>query len=141
MADFAGFSSQDLADFFGISPTQAAALALVAMGGAPSADLQGIDPSRLNPGGDIVGGLQHLSEHPKGSHYHGDFNVKDIGLNLATGGFYGLGKGLYNTTQTGKLSDAFGGLNQLGPWGSTVAPVNKNIAMTGNLIGAGAGIG
>ena len=141
---FAGFGASDLSQYFGITPDQANALASLANTGQASSGLQGIDPNRLSSGGDIQWGLEHLSEHPMGSHYHNNFLDSVAGnvlLNFATGGYYGLGKGLYNASQSGKFSDAWGGFNQLGPYGGTVYPVNKQAGTAGNLAGAGAGIG
>lgn len=147
---YAGFNPQQLASFFGITPEQATALIGVASGGPSSTDsqtaLQGLDPNRFAPSGDIATGLQHLAEHPEGSHYHGDFDIGDIAGNVATGGLYGAAKAGFGavTGQQDLLSAARSGLNQLGPWGSStynIPQYGPQIAETGNLIGAGAGIG
>jgi hypothetical protein len=148
--DYAGFTPQDLAAYFGVSGPQAQAILDLTGGGALSAAdqqaLQGLPVSRFGTGGDIQGGLQHLEEHPKGSHYHGDFNPTDMLANIATGGLYGFGQAAYKglSGQQDLFGAARGGLNQLGPWGSSTYNIpgyGHQIAETGNLIGAGAGIG
>jgi hypothetical protein len=87
-----GFSTQDVALYlFGgtgnvqLAEAEAVQRASLGLGQTPAtlsaASL--IDPVRLKPGagtynlgwGDIPYGLQHLAEHPKGSHYSGDFNI------------------------------------------------------------------
>ncbi len=158
MAGFAGFSAQDLASYFGFSPAVAQGVIDLYGGGSVSAAdktaLQGVDPNRFAPGatgpnqgyGDITWGLEHLNEHPKGSKYHGDFNVTDTLANIGTGGLYGLGKAGLSAVE-GKqdlLGAGLSGLNQLGPWGASTYGIpgyGPQIAQTGNLIGAGAGIG
>lgn len=90
---FAGFDSQDISQYFGVSPIAGKALTHVATGSPvdalPTTELQAlqrINPDRFKPGassydqgyGDIPFGLNHLFQHEKGSHYGGDFN---IGLN------------------------------------------------------------
>lgn len=145
---FAGFAPSNIAAFFGVSPEQAQAIIALAnnqqLSPAAQASLQTIG-GRFAQGGDIMGGLQHLAEHPMGSKYHGDFNPTDTIANIATGGLYGLGQAGFDAV-TGKqdlLSAARGGLNQLGPWGASTYNIpgyGHQIAETGNLIGAGAGI-
>jgi LPXTG-motif cell wall-anchored protein len=91
MADtFAGFTTQDISQYFGVSPIAGKALTHVATGSPvvslPTTELQAlqkINPNRFKPGatsydqgyGDIPWGLSHLNEHPEGSHYSGDFNL------------------------------------------------------------------
>lgn len=155
MADFAGFAPGDLAAYFGVSPAQGLAIMDLAnqsqLSPADLAALGGLPQSRFSPGasgpdagyGDIAWGLQHLSEHPAGSHYGGDFSVKDLALNFATGGYYGLGQSVYNAA-TGKgnvVGDLKAGLNQLGPYGSVTYPISPKLAETGNaVIGVAAGL-
>jgi len=145
-ADFSGFSAQDLAAYFNMTPENAQALIDLSTGRklSPSeatwAQGQGASIGQYEPG------LQHLEEHPKGSHYHGDFNPTDMLANIATGGLYGAAKAAYGglTGQQNLFDAAKGGLNQLGPFGSAtynIPTYGPQIAQTGNLIGAGAGIG
>jgi hypothetical protein len=86
-----GFSTKEIAQYFGLRGTaglaEAEALQRTVLGmkqtPATAAASFLIDPKRLRPGastynqgfGDIAWGLRHLSEHPAGSRYHGDFNV------------------------------------------------------------------
>lgn len=60
-------------------------------------------------------------------------NPVDVIANVATGGLYGAGQSLAK----GQVGSA---LENLGPWGSAVHPINPQIADMGNAIGAGAGI-
>lgn len=94
---FAGFETPDISKYFGVSPVQGHAIIQLATGAdvnaLPSTELealQKIGPARFKPGatsydqgfGDIPYGLQHLSEHPKGSHYAGDFNISFSSFNI-----------------------------------------------------------
>src|SRR5437016_1169510 len=106
-ATFAGFTPQNIGAYFGVSPQAAEGIINLGNGtpvtGLPADQrvaLSKVDPKRFKPGatsynqgfGDIVWGLNHLAEHPAGSHYHGDFNVADLVANVATGGLYGVAK-------------------------------------------------
>lgn len=73
----------------------------------------------------------------------GDINPVDIIANVATGGLYGAAESGVNVA-SGK-QDLLGGLrsgfNQVGPWGSATYGVSPQLAESGNLIGAGGGLG
>ena len=154
--DFAGFTAQDIAADFGNhwSPAVIQALIDFSSGGqltpVDQKALATLPPGSLQElqqvAGDPNTGFQHLAEHPKGSHYSGDFNPTDTLANIATGGLYGLGKAAYGgvSGQQDLFGAAKSGLNQLGPYGSATYNIpgyGPQIAQTGNLIGAGAGIG
>lgn len=157
---YAGFGAPDIASYLGVTPEQAAMLINIYQGGSPTeAQRQQlaqmartpIDPSGPSGASDelsgIQWGMQHLAEHPMGSHYRGDFNplapgiAQNILLNIATGGYYGLGKGLLDASQSGKVGSGLASFNNLGPYGSLVNPVSPQAAQAGNLAGAGAGVG
>lgn len=90
---FAGFSVTDVRDYLfgaksgkvGLAEAEAVIRASTGMEQTIATKAAGalIDPKRLKPGasnynlgwGDIPWGIHHLSEHPKGSHYSGDFNI------------------------------------------------------------------
>lgn len=118
---YAGFTTTDLSAYFGISKVAAQGLINLAAGmpvanlpDDQKAALAAINPARFKPGasgpnqgyGDIPWGMQHLNEHPKGSHVSGGVLniVKNIGLNLATGGLYSIAKGALNVIQGGNLA-------------------------------------
>jgi hypothetical protein len=95
MADsFAGFSTIELSQYFGLSQPQTGALLSVinkkTLTKDQYASFQSINPVRLQPGatsynqgfGDIPYGLTHLNEHPKGSHFAGSFNLSFSDFNL-----------------------------------------------------------
>lgn len=156
---FAGFPSQNVGNYLGISPEQAQMLMEITQGRQPTdtemTQLQqwASGPSGTSPLGpysnpldSMEQGLQNLNEHPMGSKYHGDFNVLDTVANVGTGGLYGLGKAGYNIASGNQdlVGGIRSGMNQLGPWGSTTSNIpgyGPQIAETGNLIGAGAGLG
>jgi len=154
-ARYGGFSNQDLSNYLGIPVQQVQMLQELLQGHGTQADYglaqQFAGQSGGGPMGgtnrldNILKGLEHLQAHPAGSHYHG-FNPTDLIANVATGGLYGAGKAaLSGITGKENLFDAAkGGLNQLGPWGSStynIPGMGPQIAQTGNLIGAGAGLG
>jgi len=146
--DFAGFTAQDIGAYFGLSPENAQALIDLNTGQAvPKAQQPWVQQEARGGGfADFQPGLEHLVEHPKGSEYHGDFNPTDTLANIATGGLYGLGQAAYGglSGQQNLFDAAKSGLNQLGPFGSATYNIpgyGPQIAQTGNLIGAGAGIG
>lgn len=105
-------------------------------------------PPYAGPGlGDIPWGMQHLAEHPAGSHYHGDFNVVNIVANVATGGLYGVATGLIQAAQ-GNLKAGIGqALASTGVAGSVLQPtigttktlVLESIVAGGALAAAPAG--
>lgn len=92
---FAGFSYTDLSQYFGISPIAASGIidfkAGQELNDPQRIALHALDPKRFQPGantynqgfGDIPFGLSHLNEHPKGSHYQGDFNFGLNGFDIA----------------------------------------------------------
>jgi hypothetical protein len=117
-ATFAGFAPSNIAAYFGVSPIAAEGIISLGNGSTIAAlpanertALQALNPNRFKPGatgptqgfGDIPWGLDHLAQHPLGSHYHGDFNVVDLVANVATGGLYGVGKVAVNVVETGKV--------------------------------------
>lgn len=156
---FAGFTNIDISNYMGVSPL--AASAIIAMGSGKSlkslplswqiavAQIPKIrfDPRYAGshtPGkGDIPWGLQHLAEHPAGSHYHGDFNVTDVILSVATGGLYAQVKAFANIAQGGSLIDnAKLALASNGIGGSALTPivgVNKSLAIQGAVAAAAGG--
>lgn len=109
---YAGFTPTDIAAYFGQPTKTAAAQALI-----DAANGVKISPARAalilqtwsqaSLSGPIKAGLQHLAQHPKGSHYHGDINVldtiKNIALNIATYGLYSIGKSTVNIAKGGKV--------------------------------------
>jgi hypothetical protein len=144
---FAGFTPQNIAEYFGVNTTQAAGLIALGNGAKVTALAQAerdalakLNPKRFKPGattynqgfGDIVWGLNHLAQHPAGSHYHGDFNVTDLVANIATGGLYAIGKAGFNfaTGQQNALSAVKTGFASYGPAGSALQPtVGTNKAL------------
>ena len=75
---FAGFGVSDITQYFGVDPRRAVDIINAANAGT------GLEAM-------FQAGVQHLAEHPKGSHYRGDFNVGDAaaraGAAFASGGF------------------------------------------------------
>lgn len=72
----------------------------------------------------------------------GGDNLLNTVANVATGGLYGAGKGAETAITTGKVGKGFDtAMNSAGPWGMTTEFIDPNIARTGNIMGAGAGIG
>jgi hypothetical protein len=87
---FAGFSINDLAQYFfgGTSNVQRAEAEAVIRGSQGLKQTVATQSAALLIGtkrlkGDISWGLQHLQEHPKGSHYSGDFNIGNFISNTA----------------------------------------------------------
>jgi hypothetical protein len=134
---YAGFSATNLSAYFGISYAAADALINLANGvplsDAQQAAIRAINPNRFAPGasgpnqgyGDITWGLAHLAQHPLGSHYHsGIGNIfSTIGLNLATGGLYTIGKSAVGVAKGGSITEAAKtGLAVYGPAGSVLQP-------------------
>lgn len=93
---YAGFTYQDLSNYFGISNQAASGLIELTNKSdvtySEAVALQGLDPNRFRQGasgpnqgfGDIIWGLSHLAQHPKGSTYHGDFNISQAFERLFT---------------------------------------------------------
>lgn len=146
---FAGFTPANIAAYFGVNTI--AAQGIIALGnGSPAAALPtdqkaalaSLNPARFKPGattynqgfGDIVWGLDHLAQHPAGSHYHGDFNITDLVANVATGGLYGVAKAGFNvvTGQQNIVSAVKDSLAVTGPAGSALQPTigtNKTLIL------------
>jgi len=68
----------------------------------------------------------------------------DILANIATGGYYGLGKGLLRSVEQGKPGVGLDAFNNLGPYGSATyqaGAYGPMAARTGNMIIGGAALG
>jgi hypothetical protein len=155
-ATFAGFNAKEISEYFGGLDLDTSAALIAAANGTKLSDdqrtlLGGLGPKQLGPAtgsgssGNITWGLQHLAEHPKGSHYSGDFNVgdiaKNIGLNFATAGYYGVAKAGEKAISTGKIGAAgFDALANVGLAGSVLQPTvgTKKSLLLQAAIGGGA---
>lgn len=72
-----GFNKHEIGAYFGgMSARTALALIRLVQGRSIMSDYPLLEP--LAGKTDIGWGLRHLMEHPKGSHYAGDFNIEDI---------------------------------------------------------------
>lgn len=139
---FAGFPAQNIANYLGVSLIQAEGIINMA-NGAPvtpeqAAALSSFSQTRFN---NVQGGMQHLAEHPMGSHYHGGIGnlVKNIALNFATGGLYSIAKAAVNVAQGGKvIEQAKTALASQGIAGGILQPAigtNKTLAIEAAIAG------
>ena len=121
-ATFAGFTSQDVSAFLGVSTDEASGLINQAVGQpltiaeqftlSKSLPLWAAQPNTSPLGGSttlevIQLGFQHMAAHPAGSHYHGSFNVGQLFSNFlgvitfgtfpdVTSFLSGVGEGKFN---------------------------------------------
>jgi len=83
---YAGFNVTDVARFLSVSDAQSSSLIKAATGQQVNesefAAFQSLDPRYLTRDGNITHGLQRLAEHPKGSHYSGDYNISKTTFNI-----------------------------------------------------------
>src|SRR5712692_10062038 len=126
---FAGFTGQDIGDFFGYrGATVGQALIDVVVNKTVTPAQAALLKKTFSPETFrtvIPQGLQHLNEHPKGSHYHGDFNINPVTLiaNVVTGGLYQLSKGAFDVVTGGKIiPNLKTGFASYGPAGSVLQP-------------------
>jgi hypothetical protein len=106
--DFYGFNPQQVGAYLGVDPKTAQWLMAIGQGGQPTyAQTQQLQAMANQHGGQyglgatnalesVQRGLQHLAEHPQGSHYSGTFNVGDFGKDFASLGSAGLYNGQKN---------------------------------------------
>jgi hypothetical protein len=151
---YAGFSPSDVAAFIGLTQLQASAL-MNYMNGQPlskaeaaqlAIDLPWYKSHTVKQGpyagqsnwAYIQGQFTHMREHPKGSHHKGFTAWKDILLNMATYGGYGVGKAVAKTAKTGKiipgLKDAMASVGT----GGLIQPIigtNKTLLLGGLITG------
>lgn len=126
---YGGFSNQELANYLGISVPELQMVQQVVEGQyvTPESMAQAQKFAGESGGGpmgganrleNIMRGMGYIQEHPLGSKHHG-FNPVSSLANFATGGLYGVGKGLASGDP---LQAAAAGAAPLSPGG--IAPIN-----------------
>ena len=147
---YGGMTNEQMANYLGISVPELQMVQEVIQGGAmsPGSMEQAMKFAGETGGGPMGGqnrleniyrGIENIQQHPLGSRYKG-FNPTSILANIATGGLYGVGKGL---TSGDPMTMAAAGVVPMSPGG--IAPINTElrgpestlIAAGGALAGAG----
>lgn len=141
---FGGMTNDQMANYLGISVPELQMIQEVMQGDAISpgsieqaqkfaGDTGGGPMGGANRLDNILRGIANIQQHPLGSKHHG-FNPTDILANFATGGLYGLGKGLASGDPM-QIGAALS--NPTSPGGT--AQINTELrGPTSTLIGSGA---